>query len=125
MRRNFLADDLRTSWPRVTCPSPAMTTSLSRRTQSTVVERMRCFIETTSLSQRAIGDRRSAIGYLLLEMLMPALDSVFVIIAIGSSDSFGVLFAWKAASSWLSWLVLLLLEVLLELLSASLDEAWA
>src|ERR1039458_848753 len=38
---------------------------LSRRTQSTVVERMRCFIETTSLSQRAIGDRRSAIGYLL------------------------------------------------------------
>ncbi len=56
---------------------------------------------------------------------MPALDSVFVIIAIGSSDSFGVLFAWKAASSWLSWLVLLLLEVLLELLSASLDEAWA
>ena len=58
-------------------------------------------------------------------MLMPALDSVFVIIAIGSSDSFGVLFAWKAASSWLIWLVLLLLEVLLELLSASLDEAWA
>src|ERR1017187_4744287 len=63
MRRNFLADDLRTSWPRVTCPSPAMTTLLSRRTQSTVVERMRCFIETTSLSQRAIGDQLSAICY--------------------------------------------------------------
>src|ERR1039457_268566 len=73
----------------------------------------------------AISYRLSAIGDQLLEMLMPALDSVFVIIAIGSSDSFGVLFAWKAASSWLIWLVLLLLEVLLELLSASLDEAWA
>src|ERR1017187_9211099 len=62
MRRNFLADDLRTSWPRVTCPSPAMTTLLSRRTQSTVVERMRCFIETTSLSQVEVSDQRSAIG---------------------------------------------------------------
>ena len=53
-------------------------------------------------------------------------------IVIGFSASFWVLFASKAASIWLSWvlLVLLLLDVLvelvlvLELLSASLDAAW-
>jgi hypothetical protein len=35
----------------VTCPSPAITTLPSRRTQITVVDRMRCFIEITILSQ--------------------------------------------------------------------------
>ena len=50
---------------------------------------------------------------------------------IGFVASFWVLFAWKAASSWLSWLDVVLLEVvllevvLLELLSASLAAAWA
>src|SRR4029079_13556844 len=43
-RRSFLADAFRTSWPRVTCPSPAITTLPSRRTQITVVERIFCFI---------------------------------------------------------------------------------
>src|ERR1700690_2976090 len=47
MRRSFLADDFRTSWPRGTCPSPAITTLPWRRMQRTVVERMRCFIEVT------------------------------------------------------------------------------
>jgi hypothetical protein len=57
--------------------------------------------------------------------LIPALDSVFIMIAIGFVASFWVLFAWKAASSWLSWLEVVLLEVvLLELLSASLAAAW-
>jgi hypothetical protein len=52
--------------------------------------------------------------------LIPALESVFMMMDIGFVASLGVLFAWKAASSWLSWLVLLLLE----LLSASLAAAW-
>jgi len=63
--------------------------------------------------------------------LIPALESVFIMMDIGFVASFWVLFAWKAASSWLSWLDVVLLEVvllevvLLELLSASLAAAWA
>src|SRR5690242_19792732 len=48
-RRNFLADAFRTSWPSVTCPSPAMTTLLSRRTQITVVDRIFCLIVRVTL----------------------------------------------------------------------------
>ena len=39
-RRSFFADALITSLPSVTCPSPAITTLLSRRMQITVVERI-------------------------------------------------------------------------------------
>ena len=66
-----------------------------------------------------------------MELLIPALCSVFMIIAIGFSDSLWAPLAWKAARSWLTvWLALLeslvldVLELLdaLELLSES-DEA--
>src|SRR5207302_2130257 len=43
-RRSFRAVDLRTSWPKVTWPSPAITTLPSRRTHSIVVERIFSFI---------------------------------------------------------------------------------
>ena len=53
-------------------------------------------------------------------------------IDIGFMASFGALFAWKAASNWLIWLVPLLevplalapLVLLVESLSAVLDGAW-
>ena len=63
-------------------------------------------------------------------MPIPELDSVFIIIDIGLSDSFWVEPAWKAARSWSSVpLELLLLEVpvvllvVLEVLFGS-AEAW-
>lgn len=40
----------------------------------------------------------SEAGDQALEALIPELDSVFRIIVIGLSESFGVAFAWKAAS---------------------------
>src|SRR5689334_21119212 len=43
-RRSFFAEDFRTSEPRVTWPSPAITTLPSRRTHRTVVERIFCFM---------------------------------------------------------------------------------
>src|SRR5579871_2285635 len=43
-RRSFRADDFSTSWPRVTCPSPAITTLAFLRTQRMVVDRIRSFI---------------------------------------------------------------------------------
>ena len=48
-RLSFFAELFRTSWPKVTCPSAAITTFPSRRTQITVVERMRLFhlVETS------------------------------------------------------------------------------
>lgn len=58
-------------------------------------------------------------------MLIPALDSVLVMIDSGFNASFWVVFVWNAANSWLNWLVLLVLELLLlELLSASLAAPW-
>jgi hypothetical protein len=47
---------------------------------------------------------------------------VFEIIAIGSSDSFALLFVWNAASIWFIWFVLLPLVVLSELVLESLSE---
>ena len=44
-----------TSWPSVTCPSPAITTLLSRRTQITVVERILVFIVSVNFILNARG----------------------------------------------------------------------
>ena len=49
-RLSFFAELFRTSWPKVTCPSPAITTFPSRRTQITVVDRMRCLIIVRNFS---------------------------------------------------------------------------
>ena len=46
-------------------------------------------------------------------LLIPALDSVFMIIAIGLSASFWLVFAWNAARSWSNGLVLLELPTVL------------
>ena len=65
------------------------------------------------------------------EPLIPAVDSVFIIIVAGFSASFWVEFDWKRDRNWLSaWLTLLVgvpVEPLLalELPSASADAAWA
>src|SRR5271157_2602504 len=55
-RRSFLADALITSLPSVTCPSPAITTLLSRRTQITVVDRIFCGMVGATLSYRLSED---------------------------------------------------------------------
>src|SRR3954468_460793 len=52
-RRSFRADPLSTSCPSVTCPSPAITTLLSRRTHITVVDLIFCFISMSGLFYRA------------------------------------------------------------------------
>src|SRR5581483_1332583 len=85
MRRSFLAEALSTSWPRVTWPSPAMTTLPSRRTQITVVERMRCFIgydyfirRTNRRSLRVGSGRNQAFRLSCTTNGLPLLGHVFV-----------------------------------------------
>jgi len=55
-------------------------------------------------------------------LLIPALDSVFMIIAIGLSASIWLVFAWNAARSWSNGLVLLELPVLDVLVPVELVE---
>ena len=56
-----MADAFSTSWPSVTCPSPAMTTLPFLRTQRMVVERILCFIDSVS-GFRLLASARIAPG---------------------------------------------------------------
>src|SRR5579864_2724251 len=60
-RRSFFAELLRTSWPMVTWPSPAITTLPLRRTQITVVERIFCFMGASNFIVTQ-GGKRGANG---------------------------------------------------------------